>query len=148
MKRNEIIELNGVEYTLELNRESALKIEQYADLQKSMTLVQQSLIEHIEEIRDDEDPFAESINIDELEAKAEEQLNVIKRLITRAFWIWLYPENKFNIKKVEEILTPYFDDENKIQYLSSKCGEYLRISTEISEKYIEEQKNLKAQVNK
>ena len=54
MKRNEIIELNGVEYTLELNRESALKIEQYADLQKSMTLVQQSLIEHIEEIRDDE----------------------------------------------------------------------------------------------
>ena len=36
MKKNEILELNGKEYTLELNRESAINIEKYTNLQKSM----------------------------------------------------------------------------------------------------------------
>ena len=38
-----------------------------------------------------------SINIDELEAKAEEQLNVLKKLITRAFWIWSAKERQRSV---------------------------------------------------
>ena len=35
MKKEEIIELNGIEYTLQLNRDSFLKIDQYCDIAKS-----------------------------------------------------------------------------------------------------------------
>ena len=34
MKRNEIIELNGVEYTLELNRDSFLQIDKICNIKR------------------------------------------------------------------------------------------------------------------
>ena len=149
MKRNEIIELNGVEYTLELNRESAIQIEKYTNTQKTMQLINEPLVEYVEEIKDDEDPFAEVVDIEEMEEKAQEKVNALNKMITRAFWIWLYPNHKLNIKQVEEIIKPYLEEnDEKLKFISEKYAEYLELSTEISSKYIEEQKNLKAQVNK
>ena len=52
MKRNEIIELNGVEYTLELNRESFLQIDKICNVKKSMEIIQRGLYEYVEEIDD------------------------------------------------------------------------------------------------
>ena len=39
MKLNETIELNGKEYTVELNRESALRIEQYTKIKNAAEIM-------------------------------------------------------------------------------------------------------------
>ena len=43
MKLNEVIELNGKEYTVELNRESAVKIEQYVNMAEILEKINQPL---------------------------------------------------------------------------------------------------------
>ena len=148
MKRNEIIELNGVEYTLELNRDSFLKIDQYSNLKKSMDTVKKDLYEHIEEIDDDTDPFAETISDEQIEEAVNEKMETLCRLLERAYWIWLYPNHKLSISQVKEILKPYYEDEKKFEWISEKYGEYLQACVEIKNEYSEQQKNLKAQANK
>lgn len=148
MKKNEIIELNGVEYTLELNRDSFLKIDQYSNIQKSMEIVQRDLYEHIDEIDDNTDPFATNISDEDIEKMVDEKLNTLHKIIERAFWIWMYPNHKLVISKVQEILKPYYDDEEKFKYISEKYGEYIQKCVEIRNDYLEEQKNLKALANK
>ena len=60
MKLNEIIELNGKEYTVELNRESILKIDQYTNVKKANEKIHETVLTDKSEIelKDDEDPFA------------------------------------------------------------------------------------------
>lgn len=148
MKRNEIIELNGVEYTLELNRDSFLKIDQYSNLKKSMNTVKKDLYEHIEEIDDDTDPFAETISDEQIEEAVNEKMETLQKLLERAYWIWLYPNHKLSISQVKEILKPYYEDDDKFEWISEKYGEYLQACVEIKNEYSEQQKNLKAQANK
>lgn len=148
MKKNEIIELNGIEYTLELNRDTFLKIDQYSNIQKSMDIIHKDLYEHIEEISDDTDPFAEPLNDEVIENAIEEKLGTLHKIIERAFWLWLYPNHKLNITQIREILKPYFEDDKKFEWISEKYGEYLQQCIEIRNEYVEQQKNLKAQVNK
>lgn len=148
MKKNEIIELNGFEYTLELNRDSFLKIDQYSNVKKSMEIIQKDLYEYIDEIDDNTDPFAEEIDYDKLEEDANNKLNTLYKILERAFWIWLYPEHKLSISQVKEILKPYFDDEEKFKVLCEKYGEFMQKCVEIRNEYNENQKNLKAQANK
>ena len=50
MKRTEIIELNGVEYTLELNRDSFIQIDKICNVQKSMEIIQKNLYDYVEDI--------------------------------------------------------------------------------------------------
>lgn len=148
MKKQEIIELNGVEYTLELNRDSAVQIDKYTNMQKSLEKMNEDIIEYVDEIEDDENPFEDLVDIEKVQEQTEEKLKILQKIIIRAFWIWLYPKHKLNINKVEEIINPYFEDEDKMEFISIKYGEYFRLSTEISQKYIKEQKNLKALTNK
>ena len=177
MKKNEIIELNDFEYTLELNRDSFLKIDQYSNVKKSMETIQKDLYEYIDEIDDNTDPFAEEIDYEgepfivyfsprhevndgdavfdvsivikeDAEEKANNKINTLHRILERAFWIWLYPEHKLNITEVKEILKPYFDDDDKFQFLCDKYGEYMQKCVEIRNEYNENQKNLKAQASK
>lgn len=149
MKRNEIIELNGVEYTLELNRDSAVQIEKYTNTQKTMQIITAPLVEYVEEIEENENPFENVVDIEKMQEKAQEKIEALNKMITRAFWIWLYPNHKLNINQVKELLQPYLEDDGeKFSFINQKYAEYLELSTEISDKYIEEQKNLKAQVNK
>lgn len=146
MKLDEIIELNGKEYTVELNRESMLKIEQYTNLQQSSIEISKSYIEDKSQmdISDDENPFAEEISEDDIEKNANKKEELIKKVITRAFWIWLYPKEKLSISQVDEILSPYFEDEDKAVELSKMYMDLSEKSVEIREKYLEERKNLKA----
>lgn len=148
MKKEEIIELNGIEYTLQLNRDSFLKIDQYCDIAKSFEIMSKDVIEHIELIEDGVDPFADVMSLEEMENKILEKQNALHKILERAFWIWLYPKHKLNLSEVQEILKPYFEDEIKFQNLCNKYGEYLALSIDIREKYIEQEKNLKALANK
>ena len=148
MKRNEIIELNGKEYTLELNRDSFLKIDQYTNFQKSNETINRNLYEYIDEIKDDEDPFANTISDEELDNAIEEKENTLKRMIVRAFWIWLYPNHKLKVSEVEELLNEKFKDDEEYEKLALLYSKLLNECVEMKESYEKERKNLKAQANK
>ena len=148
MKRNEIIELNGKEYTLELNRDSFLQIDKICNIQKSMEIVQRGLYEYVEDIDDNYNPFENTIDEDEIKKEIELKEETLHKIIERAFFIWLYPNHKLTITEVKNILKPYFEDEEKANFIGEKYGEYIQKCVEIRESYNEEQKNLKALANK
>lgn len=150
MKRNEIIELNGVEYTLELNRESFLQVDKLCNIEKSMNFLKKDLYDYLdeEELTDNFDLSKLDIDEDNLEKVAEEKEKKLKDIIERAFLIWLNPNHHLNISQVREILKPYFEDDEKYEWLGEKYGKYLQECVEIREQYNTERKNLKAQANK
>lgn len=148
MKKNEIIELNGVEYTLELNRDSFIQIDKICDVDKSMAIMERKLYDYVDEIDDNYNPLENILTDDEIEAEIELKNQTLHKIVERAFFIWLYPNHKLTISQVREIVAPYLEDEEKSQYIGAKLGEYLRKCVEIREAYNQERKNLKAQANK
>lgn len=149
MKRNEIIELNGVEYTLELNRDSFVQIDKICHINTSMQIVSRGLYEYVDEekIDDNYNPFENMTTDEEIEKEIKLKDDTLKKITIRAFFIWLYPNHKLPLSKVEEILKPYFEDEKKEEWLGEKLGEYLNKSVEIRQEYNEQLKNLKALAN-
>lgn len=150
MKRNEIIELNGKEYTLELNRDSFLQIDKLCNVEKSMEIVNKKLYEYIDEIDDDFNPLEDMGDLDEekLEKEIKEKEEVLYKLIERSMFLWLYPNHKLTITEVKELVKPYLEDKEKAEWLSEKVGGYLQECVELRETYNQEQKNLKALANK
>ena len=147
MKKNEIIELNGVEYTLELNRASFLQIDQIFNVQQSMNIIQRGLYNYIDDIDDDYDPLENAISDEDIENEIKQKEETLKKIIIRSFFIWMYPTHKLKISQVEELLMPYLEDEKKANWLGEKLGQYLQECIEIRQEYNKE-KNLKAQTNK
>lgn len=150
MKKNEIIELNGKEYTLELNRDSFLQIDKICNIEKSMNIVQKDIYTYVDDEEIDDDFDMESLNIDEdaMEEEIKQKEAILHKIIERAFLIWLYPNHKLKISEVKEILKPYFDDTEKATWLGEQYGKFLQECIEIRQSYNEERKNLKAQANK
>ena len=148
MKKNEIIELNGVEYTLELNRESFLQIDKICNVQKSMEIIQRGLYDYVEEIDDNYNPFEDITTDEDIEKEVKLKEDTLYKIVERAFFIWLFPNHKLPISKVKEIIKPYLEDEEKALWIGEKLGEYLQKCVEIREEYNQERKNLKALANK
>ena len=148
MKRNEIIELNGVEYTLELNRESFLQIDKICNVQKSMEIIQRGLYDYVEEIDDNYNPFEDITTDEDIEKEVQLKEDTLYKIVERSFFIWLYPNHKLTISQVKEIVKPYLLDEDKALWIGEKLGEYLQKCVEIREEYNQERKNLKALANK
>lgn len=148
MKRNEIIKLNGVEYTLELNRDSFLQIDKICHVAESLNIIYRGLYEYVDEIDDNYDPFANNVSDEDLVAELELKSKTLDKLCTRAFFIWLYPNHKLPISKVQEILKPYFEDEEKSKFIGEKVGQFLQECVQIRQEYNIQEKNLKAQINK
>lgn len=147
MKKNEIIELNGVEYTLELNRDSFLQIDKICNVQKSMEIIQKGLYEYVDEIDDDYNPLENAVTDEEIEKEVKLKEDTLNKIVVRSFFIWMYPNHKLTISQVKEILKPYLDDEKKAEWLGEKLGQYLQECVEIRQEYNKERKNLKAQAN-
>lgn len=148
MKRTEVIELNGVEYTLELNRDSFLQIDKICDVAKSMQIINRPLYDYVEEIDDNYNPLENIPNEEDFEKEVELKATTLSKIVERAFFIWLYPNHKLNITQVREIVNSYLEDEEKAEFIGKKLGYYLKECVRIREEYNQERKNLKAQVNK
>lgn len=148
MKKHEIIELNGTEYTLELNRDSFVQIDKICHVAESLNIIYRGLYEYVDEIDDDYDPLANLVTDDDLIAELELKAKTLDKLCTRAFFIWLYPNHRLNISQVKEILKPYFEDEEKSKIIGETVGRLLQECVQIRQKEIEQEKNLKAQINK
>lgn len=150
MKKNEIIELNGQEYTLELNRDSFIQIDQLCNIEKTFKMLDRDFYQYYdeEELPDDFDLEKLKLNQETLEKELEEREKVLFRTIERSFLIWLYPNHKLSISQVKEMLKPYLEDEEKAKWIGQKWGEYINECIDIRDSYNEEQKNLKALANK
>ena len=154
MKKNEIIELNGNEYTLELNRDSFIKIDKLCNISKSLEIINRNFYEYMDEVElsDDynplEDTSMQDINEDYLENEVKLKEATLHRLIERSMYLWLYPNHKLSITQVKELLEPYFEDEEKAEWLGNKVGQLLQECREVRETYVNEQKNLQALANK
>lgn len=150
MKKNEIIELNGKEYTLELNRESFLAIDKVCNVSKSFQIIDRDLYKHIDDIPDDYNPFSvENLpSEEEIEKEMKLKEETLNKLCERALYIWLYPNYKLKLSEVKEIIKPYLEDDNKAEYLGTKIGQLLKECIEIRQKENNERKNLQAQINK
>lgn len=129
MKLEEIIELNGKQYTVTLSRDSLFKIDKYTNIIKTINDIQKNPYGDIDkstmEIPDDENPFDEEIDDKKIEQDYINKLKNIKKLLARSYWIWLYPKHQLSEKKVEEILEPYFKDDDKIEFLFNNFNKYL-----------------------
>ena len=149
MKKNEIIELGGQEYTVELNRDSFIQIDKICNINKSMEIIGRGLYDYLddEELADDYNPFENITSDEDIEKEVKLKEETLKKITTRAFFIWLYPNHKLPLSKVKEILKPYLDDEKKAEWLGNKLGEFLNKSVEIRQEYNKEQKNLKSLAN-
>ena len=150
MKRNEIIELNGEEYTLELNRDSFIQIDKLCNIEKSMNTIKKDLYDYFdeEELTDDFDLNKLNVDDDKIEEELKAKEKKIKDIMERAFLIWLNPNHHLTISQVRELLKPYFDNEEKFTWLGEQYGKFLQECVEIREDYNQERKNLNAQVNK
>ena len=148
MKRNELITLNGVEYTLELNRDSFVQIDKICNIEQTMKILRKDLYEYVDEIDDDYNPLEDIVSDEDLDKEIEIKNQNLHKIIERAFFIWLYPNHKLKISEVKELLVPYFEDDKKFNELGEKFGELLQNSVSIREEYNQERKNLKAQINK
>ena len=148
MKRNEIIELNGEEYTLELNRDSFLQIDKICNVSESMSIIYRGLYEYKEEIDDNYNPLEDMLTDEQIEEELNLKEKKLNNLAEKAFFIWLYPNHRLPISKVKELIKPYLEDEEKALWLGDKLGHYLQECVQIRDSYYEERKNLRAQANK
>lgn len=97
----ETIEIDGVEYTLFLNRAGILAWEKYSkkdneSLTKARDLYNKITSEEEIEIKDDTNPFAET---DALLSGEEDMLKSYKKM----FWILLYTNHKLPLTKAMEL---------------------------------------------
>lgn len=150
MKKNEIIELNGVEYTLELNRESFLAIDQICNVSKTFSIINKPLYEYEDEKELDENfnPFENVPNDEEMEEYIKEKEDIMRKLVERSLFVWLYPNHKLSINEVKKIVEPYYKTNEKSEEIGKIVGNLLGKCIEIRDQYNEERKNLIAQANK
>ena len=113
MKKTKTISLNGVEYTLELNRESFVQIDKICNIKKLMAEISADPYEYVDEIDDDYNPLENTPSLEEIQKKEEQKVVDTRKLYERGFFVWLYPNHKLKISEVQEILKPYFEDNEK-----------------------------------
>ena len=135
MELNEIIILNDKEYTLTLNRESAIHIERYAKIKEVMQEIAKPTIEYINrDIEKGENPFATQIDEDKLLEEVDKKEELLIQTISKAFWIWLYPVHKLEYEEIYSIIKDYMQDDENIEFISEKYAEYLEKSASIRQK--------------
>lgn len=151
MKKNEIIELNGEEYTLELNRETFVQIDKLCNINKSLEIINRDFYQYMDDVELSDDFNPENmvdISDERIQEEISEKEQTLHKLIERSFYLWLYPNHKLTISQVKDLLKPYFEDEEKAGWLGEQTIKYLEESKQVRESYYEEQKNLKALANK
>lgn len=150
LTKEEIIELNGKDYTVVLNRETFVKIDQLVGIDECMTLLRNgmSLYERVDNPEDDYDPYAEHVDFDMLDDKIEQYSKKLENFFVYGFHVLLYPKHHLKISEVRELLNSYLDDDKKAEELGKLYGMLLGKCIEIKAEYDEERKNLKAQANK
>lgn len=146
MNREEIIKINGEEYTVTLNRNSFLLLDKYINFKKLRKIIYEELNEHIDEISDDDDPtiYSDSILDDYIESNKEKEKIYLDSVI-RGYYVLLAPKHHLKYSEVKTLLEPVLKNEKELSYLATKLSYYFKECVRLQDKEI---KNLKAQTNK
>ncbi len=111
----EIIEINGKEYTLFINRTGIVAWEKFCkkerELAETIDKKYESLTGNDEvEITKDTNPFEGLEEYDEDE-------NIISKMFRKLYWIMLYTEHKFSIDEVNELYNQAIDEYGEEQLI-------------------------------
>lgn len=112
----EIIEIDGVEYTLFLNRAGILAWEQYSQKENGYLTSSQKLYNEISdekefEISDDTNPFEDA---EKLLKGEESTIKTFKKM----FWILLYTHHKLPLSKAEELFDKACEEYGREQVIA------------------------------
>lgn len=144
MEKTDVIELNGKEYVVQLNRQSYVAIDKYTNISKTIKAMNEEAVEYVDEVKEGVDPFEDLPTTEKILSIEEQKIESMKKLYIRAFWVWLYPKNKLDIDKVAEIINVCFEDDEQFNYISEKFSDFMDECIKIKHKEEEELKNLKA----
>jgi hypothetical protein len=94
----EIIEIDGKEYTLFMNRQGVVNWEKITKLKEKSQKYQEKYIELNEdfELTDDFDPFQEDKTL-------EDDVNEMHDIYSKFYWIALYTNHKFTISEANKL---------------------------------------------
>ena len=144
MEKTDVIELNGKEYVVQLNRQSYVAIDKYTNISKTIKAMNEEAVEYVDEVKEGVDPFEDLPTTEKILSIEEQKIESMKKLYIRAFWVWLYPKNKLDIDKVAEIINVCFEDDEQFNCISEKFSDFMDECIKIKHKEEEELKNLKA----
>lgn len=97
----EIIEIGGIEYTLFLNRKGIVIFERASKLLKTAKELFKTSDDNDVDVLGDIDPFK---YYEDKESEEEKQIEIIRNIIKKFYWIALYTNYKFNEQKVSELI--------------------------------------------
>ena len=147
----EVIEIDGKEYTLFLNRLGVVAFERYSEeiqnkIEDNTRCVQTLVDKHKDEklvIKEDTNPFE-----DEFMKESEELLNETEKygleLSQRMYWILLYNEHKMNINDVKELYNKACEEYGRDQIDALAMQMLNEVNSNKFENNHKELKNLKA----
>lgn len=140
----EIIEIDGKEYTLFLNRKGLTAWEAYCnkflDEAKKVKEHVDNLNKKFDKIEDDCNPFDTIEDID----KIENDSKVVTSMYKRLYWIMLYTEHKFSYSIAEEIYNKGCQEYGEAQIIDLGVQMIEEININKYEKNNQNLKNLKA----
>lgn len=118
----EVININGVDYTLFLNRTGIVAWEKYTENEeakmvelqnKYKNVLSQSNSKNFEELEDNANPFEGLDGLDDMES----DIDYLRKIYGRLYWIMLYTNHKLSISeatKLYEDATKEYGDEQVI----------------------------------
>lgn len=147
----EIIEIDGKEYTLFLNRKGIVAYEKYCKEEyKELENVREKHKGMIASLENDEvvsidentDPFAGLEDISDEEVQ--NNIKLVRKLYTKLYWIMLYENHKLSLSAVEELYMKAVEEygDEQVQALGDQMIAEVNIAPETEEK--QNLKNLKA----
>lgn len=134
----EIIEIDGKEYTLFLNRKGIVAYEkyckdEYGELEKTREEFKDT-IETLQEdkvvINDDTNPFENLDKLDDIDA--DKNIDLVHKMYVKLYWIMLYENHKLSLTQVEELYNKAVEEygELQLQALGDQMVEEVNIMPE------------------
>ena len=134
----EIIEIDGKEYTLFLNRKGIVAYEkyckdEYSELEKTREKFKDT-IETLQEdkvvINDDTNPFENLDKLDDIDA--DKNMDLVHKMYVKLYWIMLYENHKLSLTQVEELYNKAVEEygELQLQALGDQMVEEVNIMPE------------------
>lgn len=133
MKRTKEISLNNKDYVLELNRDSFIQIDRICNIRKLYAEIEKEPYDYIDDIPDDFNPLENCPTADEVRQNEEEKTKSLRKIIERAYYVWLYPNHKLKLSEVQEILNEYFENDKKFNTLYNQFQEIMEDCVKIKD---------------
>ena len=147
----EIIEINGQEYKLFLNRQGIVAYEKFCKEEakqleeirkKHGKTLDEITSDEVIEINEDTNPFEGLEDFDEIDSV--KNMEIVRKLYIKLYWIMLYENHKLSLNQVEELYKQAIEEygDEQLQALADQMVEEANVIPKSQSK--ENLKNLKA----